>query len=156
MGIHCFSSKYLITVVVYKPCFSAYNYTYQHSAEIPTVVENANDYKHGYVPRLIKWRVFGMAKQCDPSLTVLGHLKQPVTQSRSPVATSVSQGVAGRQQPHTKVNCKPRFSAKTSAQIIFIKNKLAPYGTDGRLLTTDVSAKYQKSDPIKFKYCAIV
>jgi len=48
-----------------------------------------------------------------------------------------------------------------------IYNKLAQYGTDGRLFTTDVTAdfkvtwhknkaKYQKSDPLKFIYCALL
>jgi len=47
------------------------------------------------------------------------------------------------------------------------ENKLARYGTDGRLFTTDVSAKlkvtwrknydkYQKSGPTKFRYFALL
>jgi len=63
-----------------------------------------------------------MAEQCDPSLTILGHLKQPVTQSRSAVAACMPQGIAGWQQPHAEINCKPRFPVNTSAQSMFINN----------------------------------
>ena len=46
-------------------------------------------------------------------------------------------------------------------------HKVAPYQTDGRLFTIDISAnlkltrykiygKYQKSGPCKFRYCALV
>ena len=90
---------------------------------VAVVIDSANDYKHGFIPRLIEWRVISMAEQCNPSLTVLGYLKQPVTQSRSTIAACVAQGVAGRQQPHAEINCKPRFSTNTSAQTAFISHQ---------------------------------